>query len=421
MTNAAFHDVTDLGNPHLYATTERYRMWEKLIAEGRAVWSPPGTSPGGFWSVFSHQACSELLAPNSHFTSEYGMMIGFDRARPDKAGGTMLVASEGKRHNQLRRLIAPFLSRTSAQNLSAFIRQEVADILRELREGGPPRGAGAASDGPTVTGPDIAAHVGSRLPAAVVCELLGIPESDRGLIVSLTNHAFGGTEPAFADMSPSEAHSQILSYFVDVIVSRRNDPGADLVTALLADESMNVREILLNCDNVLIGGNETTRHAVTGCFHALAQSPAILPALRADPALIPVAVEEILRWVSPAMHVLRVSTQRTVVADRDIDEGVAVVAWLPAANRDPTVFPSPGELRLDRHPNRHLAFGHGLHHCLGAALARAELTALLDALVNSLDGVELLAEPQWMSVNQVQGYRNLPVVLHWRESSAQSC
>ncbi|WP_206797400.1 cytochrome P450 [Amycolatopsis sp. MtRt-6] len=407
MTNAAIESVADLGDPHLYQTAARYRMWAELVAGNKAVWSPPGSSPSGFWSVFSHQACSELLAPNSPFTSEYGMMIGFDRDRPDKAGGTMLVASEGARHNQLRRLIAPFLSRASAQSLTEFMRREVAEILAELRAGGDPRSPGA-------TGPDIASHVGSRLPAAVVCELLGIPASDRELVVGLTNHAFGGEEPAFADMEPSEAHTQILSYFLDVIAERRADPGDDLVAALLADGSLADREILINCDNVLIGGNETTRHAVTGCFHALAENPAILPALRADPGLIPAAVEEILRWASPAMHVLRVSTEPTVVAGQEVDEGVAVVAWLPAANRDPGVFPGPDAVRLDRQPNRHLAFGHGLHHCLGAALARAELAVLLEALTETLAGVELLAEPQWMSVNQVQGYRHLPAALRWR-------
>ncbi len=402
MTNAAVHDGADLGDPHIYQTADRYRMWERLVAQDRAVWSSPGSSPGGFWSVFSHQACSELLAPSAPFTSEYGMMIGFDRHRPDKAGGTMLVASEGSRHTQLRRLIAPFLSRTSAQSLASFVDREVTEILAHLRDGESPAGR------------DIAAHVGSRLPAAVVCELLGIPASDRDLVVGLTNHAFGGKEPAFADMEPSEAHTQILGYFLDVILQRRDDPGTDLVTALLTEGSLDDREILINCDNVLIGGNETTRHAVTGCFHALAENPALLPALRSDPALIPVAVEEILRWVSPAMHVLRVSTRPVVVAGQDVDEGVAVVAWLPAANRDPAVFPRPHELRLDRRPNRHLAFGHGLHHCLGAALARAELTALLGALAHRLTGVELADRPQWMSVNQVQGYRSLPVVLHWR-------
>jgi hydroxylation protein CepL len=334
------------------------------------------------------------------------MMIGFDRSHPDKAGGTMLVASDGRRHDHLRRLIAPFLSRASAESLSAFMRREVTAIMQDLREAG-------GSDESNVTGLDVASHVGSRLPAAVVCELLGIPASDRELVVSLTNHAFGGKEPAFADMTPSEAHAEILSYFVDAMVRGRADPGANLVAALLSEGSLSDNEILVNCDNVLIGGNETTRHAVAGCFHAMAENPEILRAVRADPSLIPAAAEEILRWVSPAMHVLRVTTQPTVVAEQAVDEGVAVVAWLPAANRDPAVFPGSGELRLDRHPNRHLAFGHGLHHCLGAALARAELTTLLEVLASSLEGVELLAEPQWMSANQVQGYRHLSVRLHW--------
>ncbi len=112
------------------------------------------------------------------------------------------------------------------------------------------------------------------------------------------------------------------------------------MTALLANGSLDEGEILINCDNVLIGGNETTRYAVTGCFHALARNPEMIPALRADPALVPAAVEEILRWVSPAMHVLRVSTDPMVIAGQEIDEGVAVVAL--AARGE------PGSPRLSR-------------------------------------------------------------------------
>ncbi|RZU53272.1 hydroxylation protein CepL [Krasilnikovia cinnamomea] len=389
----------DLADPQLYRSARRYDMWRDFVSADQVVWSPPGKSPTGFYSVFSHAACSQVLAPNAPFTSEYGMMIGFDRDHPDKAGQHMLVVAEGDRHSSLRRLIGPFLSRASASSLQGFVEREVAELLVLLR-------TGADSNA--------AVQAGSRLPAAVVCEILGVPDSDRELVITLTNHAFGGEEPSMADMSPSEAHAEILSYFVDIIADHRRHQRSDLVAAMIDEGTMDDRAILMNCDNVLIGGNETTRHAVTGAFHALATAGDLLPRLRAGQFRIEQAVEEILRWTSPAMHVLRVATRDVTVAGQKIAEGTPVVAWLPAANRDPRMFTAPDVVRADRHPNRHLTFGHGPHHCLGAALARVELGVLLTALTAKLEGLEIAGVPQWMSVLQVQGYSSLPLTFQWR-------
>ncbi|WP_377273152.1 cytochrome P450 [Peterkaempfera sp. SMS 1(5)a] len=390
----------DFGDPDLYATTARHAMWASLAAADRVAWTGPGSSPSGFWSVFSHEACGKVLAPQAPFTSEYGMMIGFDAEHADRAGGRMLVVTDGDRHSRLRRTIGPFLSRAKAAALHSSIEAETRALLALER------------DEPVV---DVAAEIGPGIPAAAVCEILGVPPEDRDYLIGLTNHAFAGSDASFDEMTPSEAHSEILLYFSDLIEERRSAPGEDLISALLQDPGLSPDEVLMNCDNVLIGGNETTRHAVIGAFHAAADNPDFLPALVADAELIGTAVEEVIRWTSPAMHVLRVATEDVTIAGQTIEKGAAVAAWLPAAGRDRRVFEDPDRFDFARRPNRHLGFGVGTHHCLGAALARVELAILLRVLAETVTEVAVAEEPQWLRSNLVQGYRQLRVGLKWKE------
>ncbi|WP_086821425.1 cytochrome P450 [Allokutzneria sp. NRRL B-24872] len=387
----------DLGDPQLYSSEERFALWREHAAADALVWSGPGSSPRGFWSVFSHEACRKVLSPTAPFTSEYGMMIGFDAEQPDNSGGKMLVVTDGEHHTYLRQMVAPFLSKAMATTLGEFIDEEVRASVDEALEAG---------------GADVALRIGPSLPAAVVCEVLGVPAEDRERLVELTNHAFGGNDSAFDKMSPSEAHSEILMYFYELVSRRRRDPGDDLVSTMLADGRLGPRDVLVNCNNVLIGGNETTRHAITGAFHALSTVPEALPRLREDPSLLGKAVEEVVRWTSPAMHVLRVATEDVELNGRVLTKGTPVVAWLPAANHDERVFADPRAFQVDRTPNRHLGFGNGPHHCLGAALARAELAAVLRVLAERVKEISLAAQPKWMRSNLTQGYVGLQVDLH---------
>ncbi|MEU3628744.1 NikQ protein [Amycolatopsis coloradensis] len=387
-------NAVDLGDPDLYTTLERHARWRQLALEDAMVWSEPGSSPTGFWSVFSHQACAAVLAPSAPFTSEYGMMIGFDRDNPDKSGGRMMVVSEQEQHRKLRKLVGPLLSRAAARRLSERVRTEVRGVLDRVLDG-------------EVC--DVAAAIGPRIPAAVVCEILGVPAEDEDMLIDLTNHAFGGEDELFDGMTPRQAHTEILVYFDELISARRASPGDDLVSTLLTDDELTVDDVVLNCDNVLIGGNETTRHAITGAVHAFATVPGLLEHVREGSADVDTVVDEVLRWTSPAMHVLRVSTGEVTVNGRDLPPGTPVVAWLPAANRDPAVFDDPDTFRPGRKPNRHITFGHGMHHCLGSALARIELAVVLREVAERVSKVELVKEPAWLRAVVVQGYRELQV------------
>lgn len=388
----------DLANADLYRSAGRYRIWDEFAREDAVIWTPPGISPGGFWSVFSHGSCRRVLSPSSPLTSNYGMMIGFDQEHPDHAAGTMMVASDGELHARLRRLVGPVISRIRAASMSGFVQAQVDSLLAGVRELGQV---------------DVTARIAPYLPAAVVCEILGIPRQDRERLIELTNHAFGEAEEFFDSMTSSEAHGEILYYFSELIAGRKRDPGNDLISVLLMDEHLTERDVLINCDNVLVGGNETTRHAVAACFHAASVAGGLLGAIARDPSMIDLAVEELIRWSSPAMHVLRVATEDFCLGDQQVQKGSAVVAWLPAANRDERVFGQAGRIIPDRHPNKHIAFGHGAHHCIGATLARLEIKTLLGALASRLRSVELAAEPTWMRSNLVQGYLHLDVAMTW--------
>ncbi|MCS7477847.1 cytochrome P450 [Umezawaea endophytica] len=384
----------DLGDPDLYTTLDRRARWRDLAERDAVVWSGPGSSPTGFWSVFSHRACAAVLGPSAPFTSEYGMMIGFDRDHPDTSGGRMMVVTEREPHRRLRKLVGPLLSRAAARELADRVRAEVDGVLDRALDGGVC---------------DVATEVGSRIPAAVVCDILGVPAADQDMMIDLTNHAFGGEDELYDGMTPRQAHTEILVYFDELITARQERPGDDLVSTLVAADGLTIDDVLLNCDNVLIGGNETTRHAITGAVHALATVPGLLADLRDGTADVDTVVEEVLRWTSPAMHVLRVTTADVTVNGQDLPPGTPVVAWLPAANRDPAEFDDPDAFLPGRKPNRHITFGHGVHHCLGSALARIELSIVLRALAERVSRVELVEEPTWLRAIVVQGYRELPV------------
>lgn len=386
--------TVDLGNPDLYTTADRRARWRELAAEDAMVWSEPGSSPAGFWSVFSHRACAAVLAPSAPFTSEYGMMIGFDREHPDTSAGRMMVVAEQEPHHRLRRLVGPLLSRAAALRLADRVAGEVRGVLGQVLDGGVC---------------DVAAAIGPRIPAAVVCDILGVPAEDQDMLIALTNHAFGGEDETYDGMTPRQAHTEILVYFDELISERRERSGDDLISTLVADEGLTTDDVLLNCDNVLIGGNETTRHAITGAVHALATVPGLLEELRDGSADVGTVVEEVLRWTSPAMHVLRVTTGDVTVNGRHLPPGTPVVAWLPAANSDPAEFDDPAAFRPGRKPNRHIAFGHGVHHCLGSALARIEVSVVLRELAERVSRAELVNEPSWLRAIVVQGYRELPV------------
>ncbi|HSP79912.1 MAG TPA: cytochrome P450, partial [Myxococcaceae bacterium] len=254
------------------------------------------------------------------------------------------------------------------------------------------------------------------LPVTVIAELLGVPVEDQDRFREWTNTIM--TPPADGDFTHlMHAGQQFLQYFQDILEQRRAAPRDDLISALLAAEEQGDRlgpqELLGMMFLLLIAGHETTVNLIGNGTLALLRHPEQLERLRARPELIESAVEEMLRYESP----VECSTSRFTVEDTEfhgqlIPAGEMVVAGLLAANHDPEQFPEPERFDITREPTRHIAFGFGIHFCLGAPLARLEGTIALNALLERLPGLRLAEEPEalrWRPRAIVRGLQRLPV------------
>ncbi|MFI5798221.1 cytochrome P450 [Streptomyces sp. NPDC051677] len=364
----------DLTDPATYRDADYFAQWRRARREHPVVRLD---SPrfGAFWSVTAHAAAREVLERPESFTSTRGMRLGGEAGAVSAASGGMLVVSDGPAHARLRSAHAPWFAGRAVARLKDTLRSRLDAKLAELADGTPV---------------DVVARLSRSLPTWLVCGMLGVPEEDWEELAALAAAAFDETETSTA-AARRAASAGVFAYFAELLDRRRPDPGDDLVSALLQQsgaDRLTDEEILLNCDGLVNGGLGTTRHAVSGAVLAFAAHPREWRRLRADPRSVPTAVEEILRWASPPLHMMRTATEDVRLGDALIRAGERVVLWIPSCNRDESVFAEPDAFRIDRRPNPHLSLGGGPHYCIGASLARLELRTLLEALLTHVARIE---------------------------------
>jgi len=282
---------------------------------------------------------------------------------------------------------------------------------------------------------DFVNEVALFYPLRVIMEILGVPRADEPLMLKLTQETFGALDPDVI------ARSQILTqgvgfqgtgnaqvdlvqlaqvffgYFSRVIADRRAAPRDDLATVIatgtIDGAPIPEREALSYHVIVATAGHDTTSSSAAGGMAELAKSPAEFAKLKADPSLIPRFVEEAIRWTTPVKHFMRTATEDSVLGGRTIRKGDGLALFYLSGNRDEAVFDEPDCFRADRDPNPHLAFGHGIHLCLGMHLARLELRILFEELIPKLASVELAGEPKLSISNFVNGLKTLPLRVRW--------
>ena len=258
---------------------------------------------------------------------------------------------------------------------------------------------------------DFVTEIAARVPLYVICKMIGVPGNDWERLFSLANDSFGAADAA----ERRAAHLDILQYFEDLAAARAKSSADDLVSVIANTEidgrKLTVDEVILNCDNLLVGGTENSRIAGSGGMLAFLRHPDQWLALSADPELLHSAVEEVLRWTSSATHIMRTVTAPVPMHGRWIEAGDRVTLWNPSANRDESVFDDPDCFSVRRKPNRHIALGTGEHFCLGGTLARAELRLLYEELLRSTERIELDGAPVMLSSIIVNGPESLPVRL----------
>jgi cytochrome P450 len=265
---------------------------------------------------------------------------------------------------------------------------------------------------------DFVEKISAPLPIAVIGWLLGVPEPDWPKLFHWTNRILGAHDPEYRDRAtPGEtvraAHEELFEYFAHLVALRRREAQDDLVSvfahAEVEGQPLSDAEVLGWCNIIVNAGNETTRNATTGGMLALVEHQDALRTLQADPKRLPDGVEEILRWTSPLIHFARTATRDVEIRDQKIAQGEIVALFYPSANRDEDIFDAPFEFRVDRKPNRHLAFGIGEHFCAGAHVARLEIEYALHFLLPRIAEIELAAPPSRLRSNLIGGIKHLPI------------
>jgi cytochrome P450 len=325
---------------------------------------------------------------------------GGGRSRPSEATGVYahMLHADPPDHTRLRRLVQKaFTPRRAA--LRPRAEEIAAGLLDEM--------AAASGD---VT--ELLGAYARPLPIAVLCELLAIPEADRAWI--------GVTVAAYDDHAQQDRlERELAAYFAELIAARRSEPGDDLVSALACDSSaadgLTDNELISTVFLLVMAGFDTTVNLIASGTLALLTHPGEKTRLRQDPSQLPAAVEELLRFTNPVNHANdRFTTEDVPVGDVVIPAGEWVLPAISSANRDPAQFPDPDRLDLGRDTSGHVAFGHGIHHCLGAPLARMEAEVALGALLARFPRISLAVPPEklrWRPVSLMNGLESLPVCL----------
>jgi cytochrome P450 len=329
-----------------------------------------------------------------------------DRSVPGRVGDVhALLNTDPPEHTRLRRLVQKAFTPRRAAELRPRTAEIAASLLDQLTAGG------------DVV--DLLGDYARPLPITVISELLGIPVTDRGWIwVTVTDYGKGGGE---LQRVPQE----LGAYFARLITAKRAEPGNDLLSALVfahdhagadgAEAALTTTELLSAAYHLVMAGFDTTVNLIASGTLALLTHPEEMARLRQDPSLLPAAVEELLRFTNPVNHVTaRFATEDLPIGDVVIPAGDRVLIATSSADRDPVQFPDPDRLDIGRDSGSHVAFGHGIHYCLGAPLARMEAEVALGALLTRFPGISLAVSPEelrWRPVSLMNGLESLPVRL----------
>lgn len=391
-------DELDLADPVLHAERDLTQVWQWLRAERPFYRHPPRDDRPGFWVITRYADATEVYRDKERFTTEQGNGLPTLLAGGDAAAGTMLAVTDGVRHHQIRNILMRAFSPRMLKAVEDNVRGTVDELV-----------AAAVGKGEC----DFVRDVAANIPLGAICDLMDVPHADRQYLLGLTSHAWSSEH---ADARPEEswtAKSEILLYFSDLARTRRGNDGDDVVSllanCLVGGEPLSDAELMANCYGLMIGGDETGRHAISGGLLALVENPAQWDLLRGGELNLTVAADEVLRWTVPSLHGGRMATADVEVGGQPIRAGEVVSVWITSANRDGTVFRDPETFDLTREPNKHLTFAFGAHYCLGHYLARVEIEAVLDSLRRRVAAVDQTARESWIYSSVLHGMSTLPV------------
>lgn len=386
----------DLADPKTYEAGMPHQAFQALRRSAPVAWHPYKDGPG-FWALTAYD---DILAVSRDSTTWSSQRTGvnFDVPSPEESDwlAMMMLTMDPPRHTALRGLVSKGFTPRQVGKLTAHL----ADMARQIVDDVVERGEC-----------DFANDVAGALPSFVIAELLGIPLDDGRRLYELTEIMNAGR---IGDPQIEDAKLQMFEYSAALAARKREAPGDDIATVLLQAEvdGQRLTDLEFNLFFVLLlnAGGDTTRNLIAGGTLALMENPAEQARLEADPAVLPTAIEEMLRYVSPVTAFVRTATQDTELHGVALPRGARVAVFYPSANRDESRFPEPNRFDIGRDPNPHLAFGGGgTHFCLGANLARAEATAIFPEILARMKHLELDGPVVRASSTVINGIRSMPV------------
>jgi len=407
------YDELDLSGMDFWTTTaaEREKTFAVLRRERPVSWHRPAAEPliedpndQGFWAVVRHADLIEVTKRHEDFLSGEGIVFdSFPQELLDSAQG--FIAMDPPRHTKVRRLLT-----------AAFTPKQIRRIEDRIKANAK-RVVDAVADKGEV---DFVTEIASLLPMHNICDMLGVAEEDRPMIVEQSRYAGGVHDPEV--MGGQEPLTVLFESMLNqrefvggLIADRRATPGADLLTSLTQAEvdgaQLTDEEIISFFGLLMVAGNDTTRQSLSHGMQALHDFPQERAWLMADfDGRISTAVEEMVRWATPIMTFRRTVAHDTELNGQRITQGDKVIMFYPSANWDTEVFDHPERLDLSRHPNPHISFGGGgIHHCLGNQLARQQIKALWDELLHRLPDIEVCGDIVLTRSNFFHGVNHLPV------------
>lgn len=352
---------------------------------------------GAVWGVSRYEDLKDVSRHPEIFSSAGGIRPGF-------APLPMMIDMDDPAHLHRRKLVNKGFTPRRVRDSEPAVRTACTEILDAVCERGEA---------------DLVADIAAPLPMTMIGDALGVRPEHRADLLRWSDDMVKGQDvnatPEQLDAAAA-AFGEYWAYATEVIADRRAEPRDDLMSILVHAEVDGHRfsddEIVHESLLILVGGDETTRHVISGGVHQLLVHPDQWALLRADPTLRASAVEEMLRWVSPIKNMVRTATCETTLGDQRIGEGEELMLLYPSANRDEAVFADPFRFDVSRSPNEHVAFGFGPHFCLGASLARLEVSVMLDHLLERMPDLHLadpVGPPAMRPANFISGIEALPV------------
>jgi cytochrome P450 len=384
-------------------TSDTHWPWFERLRREDPVHYCPASEYGPYWSVTKFHDIVAVDSNNEAFSSasERGGIMIADAFEP--GAGSSFIALDPPAHDAQRRVVTPIFSSAGMAALEPLIRERAAAILDEL---------------PVGETFDFVDRVSVELTSQMLATLFDYPFEMRRNLPLISDLILDRPEPgteAASEEARRAAFMPLIMPFIGLWDARKNaDPAQDLISLLAHDpvtrKDDNPDRYLGNIILLTVAGSDTTRHSITGALMAFQDYPEAYDRLRADPALLESAVPEIVRWQSPVAHMRRTATRDVELGGKTIKKGDRVIMWYVSGNRDEEAIPDADRFIIDRErPRQHVAFGFGIHRCVGNRLAEMQLKVVWEEILKRFKRIEVVGEPRRLRSNFVKGYEALPV------------